>query len=813
MQIYSHSKRNELGEKEGTKLLIDHLKGVRDKTLQNLFPSLRFGYSQKTITRLLEIICWMHDIGKFTSFFQRYLLTEEKIDNRKKAHTAFGAQVTYQLLKEEPDLALLSFYLIRMHHSNLFTFETVVRPPSQNFNELVDKSIFLEQKNNLLSYDDLIKEFSPAERIVFNYREPKVLYNQYRKIFKKEASIERYYLINYLFSLLIEADKMDASYSSVYSRSTIPENAVDNRFGKVSGHTMFSKQCKNLEKLSIEQLRNFVRYQVEKNLNNNDILDKRIFTLAAPTGIGKTMASLSFVLKLRKRIHEEEKYLPQIIYGLPFINIIEQSLSEYEKTIQAGKIIGHYQYADIFGADDQSVDFLNDKEKSYSQKQMEWDTWQSDIVITSFVQFFETLIGNRNKLLKKFHHVAGSIIILDEVQTLPIEKLPVIGAAIYYLARYLDARVIIMTATQPKLFELMEKELNINTESHLNAFNLLPRADEVFASFNRTKIVPLIENKIDDDSFLKLFQQKWDGHKTCLIVVNKVQRSIDIFNLLKNKLKGEGVNLHYLSTNITPIEREKRIQDIRKLLPHKKCILVATQVVEAGVDLDFDMGFRDLGPIDSIVQVAGRINRENSQDRLGSPLYIIDFGDCGKIYGVGTDSRARLILKNIKEIEERNYKQLVESYFEKMAGTEVTDFSFSREIFDAMINLRYQAPPGVNLPHMTVSDFQIIEKKHAGISVFIESPEDPIGIESREAYQELHKGEIKKGEFDERFKRIFNQRIISVPSFVEGIVELKDEEKLSENILWVKSGSVKYYYEPDTGFIRSKSFESETVFF
>lgn len=811
MQVYSHSGEGESGRK-GTKLLIDHLRGVREKAFQNKFDILDFTFSKEFINCLLDTSCWLHDIGKYTDYFQDYLLDRRKVDSRKKAHSSFGAQVAYDLLKKKDEvLALLAFYLIRMHHSSLFNFEKVLKP--EIYNELVEEDIFASQFRHLLPFDDLVNEFPSANYVTCEYTEPKLLYKQYRLSLQKKLSIEYYFLVNYLFSLLIEADKLDASNSSVYNRCMIGADSVDRRFGKVDGHAMTQRHDMTLSKMNQKELRNFVRGQVERNLENNEILSKRIFTLAAPTGIGKTMTSLSFALKLRQRVSEKENYLPQIIYGLPFINIIEQALSEYEDTIKAGKVMAHYQYADVFGKDRDTDNFLNDDDiKSYSQRQMEWDTWQSDIVITSFVQFFETLIGNRNKLLKKFHHFAGSIIILDEVQTLPIEKLPVIGAALYYLSKFLNARIIIMTATQPKLFELMERELKVTIEERLKPVNLLPQDNEIFACFNRTKIVPLMGEKVDEDSFAEIFLQHWDGQKNCLIVVNKVQRSIDVYNALKEVIEDEGVCFQYLSTNIIPAERERRVNDLKARLPQKKCILVATQVVEAGVDLDFDMGFRDLGPVDSIVQVAGRINRENSRERLGAPLYIVDFDDCIKIYGVATDSRARSILQHETEIEEASYKSLVEQYFSGMAEKDASGFSFSKEIFHAMSNLQYHSKESSKVGK-TVSDFQIIEKKQDGVSVFIESPDDPEGIASRIAFSKLLSQELEKEEFDKNFKRIFNQRIITVPTYPEKLIELKEEDRLSENILWVKQDSFDYYYDTETGFIRSKSPEGETFIF
>jgi len=805
MPVYSHSKQISKNERKGSKLLIEHLKGVRDKAISHFSKRVSFGNDENE--KLLNAVCWLHDLGKYTSYFQTYLLHPEKADHQLKAHSILGAHAAFRFFENEGEKALLAFYLIKMHHSNLMNFEDVIRC-SDRESRMRQQWSFPKQKAALTDYNELKGHFElPDDNI--QYSDPKSLFNLYKKGLKRELSIEHYFKMNYLFSLLIEADKLDASDTKPIKFSSLSQDAVDDRFGKPD----YPKG--DLNELSQNQLRNFVRSEVVKNIERADILDRRIFTLAAPTGIGKTMTALDFVLKLRQKIEQDQNYLPQLIYGLPFINIIEQALQQYEETIGSETVMGHYQYADIFGKDERSKNELDDEEVRYNQKKMAWDTWQKDVVITSFVQLFETLIGNRNKLLKKFRHFADSIIILDEVQTLAIEKLPVIGAALYYLCKYLNARVLIMTATQPKLFELMTRELKVEMEEErLRPLNLLQKDEDVFACFNRTKIVPLsIEEKIESEDFISVFEEHWQADKSCLIVVNKVNRSIELFNLLNDYFEGNSdVELFYLSTNITPVQRQQRINEVKEKLPNMTCILVSTQVVEAGVDLDFDMGFRDLGPIDSIVQVAGRINRENEEERKGSTLYIVNFGDCQKIYGYATNSKASKALSN-GIIEERGYKQMVETYFDDIADQKMSDFKISREVFDAMKSLKYAFPASSQNKHKTVSDFKIIEESQNAITVFVELEDDLEGIKAREAYQELIDGVIKKSKFDQKFKKAFNQRIIAVPDYLDTAKELVKEPVLSENIFWVASENIDYYYNKTTGFIRKTEIENQSVSF
>jgi len=797
MPIYSHSKLNKNDQREGSKYLLDHLKGVRDKAVSNY--SERTSFSDTHIS-LLDTICWLHDLGKYTTYFQNYLLGKGKVKPKLKNHSALGAHTVFGYLKDHPKRALIAYYLIKEHHSNLLNFDQVLWPNRYNEHKYQIQDVFRKQVQSLTKAEELKEHLDGFNTSQINFVEPSKLHAHFKKEFKGDGSIENYFLINYLFSLLIESDKLDASDTTPYKLTSLSNDAVDSRFG---APTYPDGEVQNFTQ---NQLRNFVRSEVVKNLQDNDILEKRIFTLAAPTGIGKTMTVLDFALKLRRKIEKQEGYHSQIIYGLPFINIIEQALDEYDKTLKDGNVLGHYQYADIFG---------KDEEGSYSQQKMAWDTWQSDVVISSFVQLFETLIGNRNKLLKKFHHFADSIIILDEVQTLSIEELPLIGAAIFYLAKFLNSRIILMTATQPKIFELMKRELSITiAEPNLSPKNLLERDDEVFKCFNRTKIIPKIDNEIDANEFIELFDNNWSIDNSCVIVVNKVSRSIELYNKFCELKQREGFNnsILYLSTNITPVERRKRVNWLKyKMQYGAKPILISTQVVEAGVDLDFDMGFRDLGPVDSIVQVSGRVNRENSEERKGSPLFVVDLGDCQRIYGLMTDIQARFVLDKA-EIPESEYKRMVERYFEEIADPKRADFSISEEIFDAMKSLRYAHPANNNSSAKTVSDFKIIEQSHKGISVFVELSKDKIGTEARKAFQQLLKGEINREKFERKHKRNFHQRVIAVPDYLSNIVELKDQESLSEEILWIKPDMAEYYYDMNTGFIRKDETESVLMF-
>lgn len=793
MIFYSHSKENEDGEVYGSKELKAHNLGVKEKALFHFAENVQLGFSSHELEKLIGLAVDLHDLGKYTTYFQDYLLKKEPINQRLKQHARIGGFTAFNLLEDEEKKALLAFYIIFLHHSQLINFAEVSAKLDRNLNDLIDS-----QGKNLQPFFEKIKDDLQIENLSENifYPEESKIRKGFRKWEKKQAGIQNYFLINYLFSLLIEADKLDASDTKPYVLQAIIPDAVDKRFGKVS-----------LEELSIidlndSELRNYCRAVVTSHIEDEDILDYHIFTLTAPTGIGKTMTALDFSLKLKDKVKKELGIDSRIIYALPFINIIEQALDEYHKTLSNNnvKILGHYQYADVFGKEKETG---SSEEPNYNQKLMALDTWQADIIITSFVQFFQTLISNKNRLLKKFNHFANAIIILDEVQTLRLDQMPLLGASLFYLSKFLKSRLILMTATRPKIFELAEQEILSPLNEKVTPKELLTTYEQVFARFKRTAIHPLFDKLPEEgensENFVDfIFDDKWRKTKSCLIVCNTVKQSIEIHEAIKHYLEENKLNnpVYYLSTNIIPAHRFEQIEDIRNDLKEKNApILVATQVVEAGVDLDFDMGFRDIGPIDSIVQVAGRINRNNNPDKNHSPLYILDLDNKKtiRIYGRLGYNQARKALEQQQIFKEEEYLKLIETYFDGIS--EKSSFAHSRNFFDSIQNLNYDNEDVKTFP---ISAFRIIEESNFYTTVFIEVDEE--AKEIREKYLQKIMGEISTEEFNKDWKLKFQQHIISVPQYL--CDDLEPINEYEENILVVPMNEIYNRYFIETGFNR-----------
>ncbi|GAB4424243.1 MAG: CRISPR-associated helicase/endonuclease Cas3 [Bacteroidia bacterium] len=811
--IFSHSRKDDQGNKVGAKRLQDHTAGVKAKALASLHHRLGFSLlSPSEIRDLLEVICVFHDLGKYTRYFQDYLLGKN-YDQDLKTHARLGAHVAYQWtapVHEKPLPALLAYYIILHHHLNLRGLRTSADPIFNNIEAEEVADMLASQWKSLPPVSQLIEEMELATAArQLAYATPRDISRKMRSF--RETGAEYYFLINYLFSLLIEADKLDASDTPHHVRQAIAPHAVER-------HIAAMKPGKNDAQ---QRLRQEVRAAVLAHLEREDILSQRLMLLTAPTGIGKTLTALDFAIRLRDKIAQAEGRQAQIITALPFINIIEQTLDEYQQVFSSPddasiSILAHYQYADVLGEQQDAGD-----ERGYDRLSMQLDTWQADIVITSFVQLLQTLITNRNKLLKKFNHFAGAIVIMDEVQSIRLEHMPVVGAMLFYLARYLDTRLILMTATQPLIFESAQKHIlsKRGERADLAVMHLLPQAESYFRVFERTQLIPHLDEVLEDEAaFVALFARCWTPDKSCIVVCNKVLRSLRVCEALQTWLAEQGHThpVFYLSTNVIPFHRMERIGEIKASLKAHRAgsapapILVATQVVEAGVDLDFDMGFRDIGPIESVVQVAGRINRENHPERRLSPLHIVQFGkDCRDVYGLLTYKQAVDALGQ-QPIAEPDYFDLVASYFAVKNAAEA--YGESLCLFESIEKLEYDSDDR----RCGIAGFQVIQQAAWVRNVFIES--DDAATAAKEAFVNmLHaKGDDKmrmKKEFDQHHKRTFHQHIVAVPKYHLGDLPKIDLRAPEVDIFLVDRMQLSRCYDTATGFIRTREEPSASVFF
>ena len=479
-------------------------------------------------------------------------------------------------------------------------------------------------------------------------------------------SPEPFFLLQYVFSKLISADKLDSA-SLLEQTGMLMQGDVEAVLEKKRKATAVHLNS------SRDKIRNTVLQQI-RTLSQEQLKKQRIFTITAPTGTGKTLTGLSAVLTLADRLEQAGELRPHLISAVPFINILEQAVADYQAVF--GDVLVH------FGASD-PAEFDSRMQEMPLQNQMLLTTsWEAPVVLTTFVQLFESILTGKNKRLLKLNRLAGAIVLLDEVQAIKAEYYPLLAAVMDCIATYYGTRFILMTATQPKLFDCTQC-INIEYEPQ-KPLELLPDYQYIFNSY----IAP---NWFLDGMNYSLLETVCDAileqsekYNSILCVVNRVQDSIELYHMLEEC----GKKVLYLSTNIVSVDRKAVIQCAKEYLNPENpipFIMVSTQTIEAGVDLDFDMAFRDLAPMESIIQSAGRVNRSGSKG-MDSPIILFDTGHYKKVY---SDIACKLVRNTIQdEVKEAAYQQMLTRYFDSVMSTDIT---FDTKIYrEGILPLDYE---------------------------------------------------------------------------------------------------------------------------
>ncbi|MBU1875288.1 CRISPR-associated helicase Cas3', partial [bacterium] len=518
------------------------------------------------------------------------------------------------------------------------------------------------------------------------------------------AAIEMFFITNYLFSLLTDNDKKDAArLTNDYFKGNLAE--------PVNDILTFVEDCrrKNPEKFSLDNPLNQSRTQFLNEIAHSDQIfpEHHFYTITAPTGIGKTYGCLAFANSLKKKLSPGSG---RIIYCLPYTSIIDQNYTEFEKIIQFNKgsaysarpsryLLKHHYLTEKEIVN--RVDSENRSYKDYLDDQLLVESWQSAMIVTTFVQFFHTIIGNKNRMLKKFHSIVNSIVILDEVQNVDPDYYRLICECFKILGERFNIYFLLITATQPNILDKRTTVSLVDSAKYMTA-----------ALFNRVKLSINTKEK-DQDTFLAEFRDNFNGDN-CLLVMNTKRMAIECYQFIEKQYKE--YHKYCLTTNLTPYDRELIIDEIKSRLSNQeKVIVVSTQLIEAGVDVSFETVYRDFGPFDSIVQVAGRCNRNGEYGVLGGKMLLVNLGNYRVYKHFSYQKECINNIINEEEYESKDFYNLSEQYFGRL------NFEAKAEKFlSAISELNYDVRREDQTP---VSDFTLIEEQPK-TDIFILRTED-----------------------------------------------------------------------------------------
>ncbi len=596
-----------------------------------------------------------HDFGKLSREFQEYI---KDPNNSDKTRHAFNSAIFFLLnnnLKIDKE-SFAIFFSILKHHGDLLDVDTYI------LDNLDDEDKFEESFESVSSICRQVSLSWSSEKEAGDLIE----------IFDTDSfsqdynlrGLDSYFKIKEVFSRLVFADKYEAIFKSCYSPSTDFDASlqISKLLDLISG-----KQNK------MSAIRNQAREEIVQNYKANS--KKRIFIIEAPTGIGKTFTALHLALEIAK-----DKGKKRIINALPMTSIIDQTYQEYGATISEKHLLKFHHLTNAKSYDEQQQEAeqagVEAEERLVRQKNdYIGASWSGDdVIVTTFNQLFNALFSNKNRELIKFWALNETVVILDEIQAIPRILLKDVAHVIGFLSRAFNIDFILMSATIPAIKSFLDQD----TMAELldNRYYEMDFNNRYELCFN-----PTIN---DIDSLVKEILLASETYNSVLCVVNTKKLSLEIFNKLEDRFEEE--MLYLLSANHIPLHRKTVIGNIKERLDKReKTILISTQVIEAGVDLDFDIGFREFAPLSSIIQTAGRINREGEKpesklivtDRIGQSPY--DEKDL--LYDDVTN-----LLTTSNQLREKNILPILKKYFQIAIKKTSKDY----QLLNEMINLDFE---------------------------------------------------------------------------------------------------------------------------
>lgn len=541
----------------------------------------------------------LHDIGKYSAAFQEKIQNDS---NKQVDHSTAGAQVC----AEKGGMYGFMSYCIAGHHSGL---------PDRGGSSDAENAPTLEGRKK-----KKIEDYS-AYKNEIQIPEIKTLPFDERGTQDPDFSMSMF--IRMLYSCLVDADFLDTeSFMKAGQTQRETGEELEILLGKLKEHVAGWLSNEDTETV------NGRRTEILKACFAYGEMKRGLFQLTVPTGGGKTMASLAFALQ-----HAVKNHMDRVIYVIPYTSIIEQNAEVFRRILGDGNVLeNHY-----------NIDYESSEE--LKPMQLAAENWDKPVVMTTNVQFFESLFANKSSRCRKLHNMANSVIVFDEAQMLPTDYLKPCIAAIEELVSNFRSSIVLCTATQPALSPFFRNKIPVT--------ELCPRVQEQFRFFERATYQNI--GTISENELIEKLEQE----EQALCIVNTKKRAQRIYQ----KMKGEGV--FHLSTTMYPKHRRRVLEKIKKTLKNgEKCILISTSLVEAGVDLDFSTVYRQLAGVDSIIQAAGRCNREGKREAKESFAFIFEFEESENVPG----QQLQIDVSKMMLAEEEDISSLqgIEKYFEAL---------------------------------------------------------------------------------------------------------------------------------------------------
>ncbi len=676
MEYIAHVRKKKDDSWDSPQLLKNHLEGTA-----KLAAEFAAVFGNEDWGKLLGL--W-HDLGKYVPWWQKNRIrkssgydTEAHIETENDSvnHSEAGAVWAFKLAEDKKihqNIAHIVSYAIAGHHVGLpdwFQYgEDCARGnslPNRVYQNPEDNRLYTKDLDQILR----IEEASPFLRSSLPWSTP------FGTKPPDTITPEAYHFwIRMLYSCLVDADFLDTEQYMTPEKANLRGGYDSLESLKVRFDAFMNEKTASAPDTPVNKYRN----EILQTCREKAFLEPGFFTLTVPTGGGKTLSSMAFALS-----HALKHGQKRIIYAIPYTSIIEQNAKVFKYgTDDDEKIANLPSGKMLFGEHNVIEHHSNlDPEKENSRNRLASENWDAPIIVTTNVQLFESLFASKSSRCRKLHNIAHSVIILDEAQMLPPEHLKPILSTLKNLVHHLGVTVVFCTATQPALTgkigsgEAVFSGIENCTEIVDNPEDLTKNLERVTFSFPQKPWIP----QTWEDLAKELTQ-----HKQVLCVVNTRKSCRELHKLMPEETV-------HLSAFMCPEERSEAINRIKKDLREGKSIrVISTQLVEAGVDIDFPIVYRALGGMDSIAQAGGRCNREGRLDGKGRVVIFLPPDPSPKGFLLQGENTAKEMLqtRDMETLKPNDFTDYFRLFYAKTHTFDTADFQ--RHLLDNAGKFQFQ---------------------------------------------------------------------------------------------------------------------------
>ena len=584
---------------------IAHIRRI-DRIEQTVFAHCRqtavlaAQYGQLTgLSASAELAGWLHDIGKLTSDFNDYIHGNHQFSRGELDHSFAGAKYLLALAKQTNDkkridTARLIGRVILSHHG---LHDWITEDTKDIFQTRTEKEKYYAEILQNLAGNDFLPDVDAL--LIHSSSEIAIISKKLQAV---ANSAESYafnlgMLERLLQSVLIDADRTDtADFMSASETEAIfdtqklwleMQQRMQNKLDSFSEKTdPISMQRKSIS----DRCAAFAAHDVH------------ICQLIVPTGGGKTLSSLRFAIEYAKRTQ-----MQKIIYVAPFMSILEQNSDVIEEISEKSAFLAHH--SDMLAEVSENDDRLHEYE-------LRTEKWDSPVIATTMVEFLNALFSGKSSAVRRMHRLSRAVIIIDEVQSIPLKCMYLFNLAINFLSKVCGSTIVLCSATQPP-FDLLDGFPLLMDQNN----SMTGDTAEDFKVFRRTKVIyQKKKGGYSYDEAAEFCREQFAENGSLLVVVNTKASAKELYRRLKDT---NGAQVFHLSTNMCPQHRRDVISAIKSALEVKKPVIcVTTQLIEAGVDISFGCVVRALAGMDNAAQAAGRCNR-NGEYHKECPVFIL----------------------------------------------------------------------------------------------------------------------------------------------------------------------------------------------